>query len=123
MKREDDEQLWDLLGRAAEPKASPFFARNVLRQIRQNPQSSIRAWSWFFLRRLVPVSGLAAVVAALIVSYNSSLRQYPDVASEASELDPVVAKIDVQDYEVVADLDELLASDENSLWDDETTSL
>jgi hypothetical protein len=123
MKREDDEHLWDLLGQAAKPKASPFFARNVLRQIRQNPHWSIRGWSWFFLRRLVPVSGLAAVFAALIVSYNSSLRQNPDIASEASELDPVVAKIDVQDYEVVADLDELLASDENSLWDDETTSL
>jgi len=32
-----------------------------------------------------------------------------------------VAKIDVQDYEVVADLDELLASDENNLWDEDST--
>jgi hypothetical protein len=121
MKREDDEHLWDLLGRTAEPEVSPFFARNVLRQIRQNPPWSIRAWSWFNLRRLVPVSGLAvAVIAGLIFAHNSSLRQNPGAASE---LDPVVAKIDVQDYEVVADLDELLASDENSLWDDESTSL
>jgi hypothetical protein len=121
MKREDDEHLWDILGRAAEPKISPFFARNVLRQIRQDPHWSIRGWSWFNLRRLVPVSGLAiAVIAALIFAHNSSLRQNPGAASE---LDPVVAKIDVQDYEVVADLDELLASDENSLWDDESISL
>jgi len=35
MQREDDQQLWDLLGRTAEPKLSPFFARNVLREIRQ----------------------------------------------------------------------------------------
>jgi hypothetical protein len=33
----------------------------------------------------------------------------------------VVAKIDPQDYEVVADLDELLAVDENSLWDENST--
>jgi hypothetical protein len=30
----------------------------------------------------------------------------------------VVAKIDPQDYDVVADLDELIAWDENSLWDE-----
>jgi hypothetical protein len=29
----------------------------------------------------------------------------------------VVAKIDPQDYDVVADLDELIAWDENSVWD------
>src|SRR5947209_17817637 len=120
MKREDDEHLWDLLGRAAESKVSPFFARDVLRQIRQDPHWSIGAWSLFSLRRLVPVSGLAiAVIAALIFAHNSPLRQKPG----AGEVDPVVAKIDAQDYEVVADLDELLASDENSLWDDESTSL
>ena len=120
MKREDDEHLWDLLGRTAEPKVSPFFARDVLRHIRQEPHWSIRARSWFNLRRLVPVSGLAiAAIAALIFAHNSSLRQKPG----AGELDPVVAKIDPQDYEVVKDLDELLASDENNLWDDESTSL
>ena len=30
----------------------------------------------------------------------------------------VVAKIDPQDYDVVADLDDLIAWDENSLWDE-----
>ena len=30
----------------------------------------------------------------------------------------VVAKVDIKDYDVVADLDELIASDENTLWDD-----
>jgi hypothetical protein len=33
----------------------------------------------------------------------------------------VVAKIDPQDYEVVADLDELLAVDKGSLWDEKPT--
>ena len=117
MKREDDEHLWDLLGRAAESKVSPFFARDVLRQIRQDPHWSIGAWSLFSLRRLVPASGLALVViAAIIFTHNPSLRQKP----AANEPDPV-AKIDAQDYEVVADLDELLASDENNLWDEDST--
>lgn len=116
MKREDDQQLWDLLGQAAESTLSPFFARNVLRQIRQEPRWFERARRRLRLRRLVPASGLALVViAAIIFTHNPSLRQKP----AASEPDPV-AKIDAQDYEVVADLDELLASDENNLWDEDS---
>ncbi|MDQ2824243.1 MAG: hypothetical protein M3R29_02220 [Verrucomicrobiota bacterium] len=117
MKREDDEQLWDVLGRAPEPKVTPFFAHNVLRQIRQEPRWTIAIRSWFSLRRLVPASAVAlALVAAIVSTHSPSLRQ----ERASNELDPV-AKIDAQDYEVVADLDDLLASDENSLWDDNSS--
>src|SRR5438034_11821577 len=40
--------------------------------------------------------------------------------TSASDLD-VVAKIDPQDYDVVADLDELIAWDENNVWEDKPT--
>jgi len=117
MKREDDQQLWELLGRLAEPKLSPFFARNVLRQVRQEPRLFERARLWLSWRRLVPASGLAlAVIAAIIASHQPGPSQRP------SEREPdVVAKVDPQDYEVVADLDELLASDENNLWEENST--
>jgi hypothetical protein len=115
MKREDDEQLWDLLGRGAAPKISPFFARNILRQIRQEPRWSVRMRLWLAPRRLIPASGAAlAVIAALILTRGELLHQ----ESPDTQIDPVIAKIDVQDYEVVADLDNLLASDENSPWDE-----
>ena len=115
MKREDDEQLWDLLGRAPETKVSSFFARNILRQVRQEQSKAGR--SWFSWRRLVPVSAVAlAIIAAVVFVYNPS----PQISSEA-QVDPVIAQIDVQDYEVVADLDNLLASDENSPWDDNSS--
>lgn len=117
MKREDDEQLWDLLGRAPETKVSPFFARNVLRQVRQEQSKPGRFWlSW---RRLVPVSAVAlAITAAVVFLHNPSSQ--PGAVPEAPA-DPVIAQIDVQDYEVVADLDNLLASDENSPWDDNSS--
>jgi negative regulator of sigma E activity len=116
MKREDDEQLWDFLGRAPEAQVSPFLARNVLRQIRQEQSKPGR--SWFSWRRLVPASAVAlAIVAAVIFVRNPS---QPQRASEA-QIDPVIAQIDVQDYDVVADLDNLLASDENSPWDDNSS--
>ena len=118
MKREDDEKLWDLLGRAAQPDISPFFARNVLRRVREQSRWVIALRNWFSVRRLVPVSGLAAAILAVIfISHSAWLRHEP----VTDEIDPVVARIDPQDYEVVADLDELLASDENNLWDENTS--
>jgi hypothetical protein len=117
MKREDDQQLWDLLGQAPRAQLSPFFARNVLRRIREERQRFNWIRVWFSWRRLVPASGLAvAAIAAIIATHDQPAPQ----AVLESEPD-VVAKIDPQDYEVVADLDELVASDENSLWDDNQT--
>jgi uncharacterized membrane protein YvbJ len=116
MKREDDQELWDILGHAAEPGLSPFFARNVLRRIRQKSGRFEWMRKSFSLRRLIPASALAiAVIGTIIATHHSVLQQSPE-----SEPD-VVAKIDPQDYEVVADLDELLVLDENNLWDGKPT--
>jgi hypothetical protein len=117
MKREDDEQLWDLLGRTAKPKVSPFFARNVLRRIRQESRFWQRFGSWLSWRQLVPASALAiAAISAIVLTHRATGPQaQPDTAPD------VVAKIDPQDYEVVADLDDLLASEENNLWDENST--
>ncbi|HET9417980.1 MAG TPA: hypothetical protein VFO30_01450 [Chthoniobacterales bacterium] len=117
MKRQDDVQLWDLLGRAVERKVSPFFARNVLRQIRQRPRFSERIARWLSWRQLVPASALAvAAITAIIFAHRVAGPQTrPDKTPD------VMARINPQDYEVVADLDDLLASDDSSLWDDNST--
>src|SRR4030095_12169230 len=67
MQPEDDQQLWDLLGRTAEPKLSPFFARNVLREVRQGASRFGRAQNWFSLRRLVAASAMAVVVIGMAI--------------------------------------------------------
>ena len=117
MQREDDQELWDLLGSAAQPSISPFFSRNITRRIRGESASRSRGRSWFSWRRLLPASTIAAATAVIFIGYTYSFHP-PRVGED----DPVT-KIDVQDYEVVADLDELLASDENTLWDDDNSSL
>jgi hypothetical protein len=105
MKRDDDQELWDLLGQAAEPKISPFLARNVLREIRQpGAWSTLRGW--LNLRRLIPAAGMAAVLIAAVF-----LRMHTATAPSSD----VLANADAQDYEVIADLDDLLASDDSSL--------
>jgi hypothetical protein len=109
MKRDDDPELWDLLGQAAEPKISPFFARNVLREIRQSGDwSTLRGW--FNLRRLIPATGIAAALIVVVF-----LRMHTSVSPLTDPSADALATADAQDYEVIADLDDLLASDDNSL--------
>ena len=118
MKREDDQQLWDLLGRTSEPKLSPFFARDVVRAVRQRSQSFDLLRSWFSSRRLVPVAGLAVAIIAAIMTFH-----HPAIQKSADKTPDAISKIDAQDYDVVADLEELLVTDESSLWDDDTQTL
>ena len=110
MKREEDEKLWDLLGRSAEPTVSPFFARNVLRKIReaQGETSPRRGWT---LRWLVPASGVAMVIIAALTFPTQLVERTPrDSAAE-------VAAADSQDNDLLADLDDLVGP-EDSLADD-----
>ncbi|MEY2499490.1 MAG: hypothetical protein QOD12_3046 [Verrucomicrobiota bacterium] len=110
MKREDDEKLWDLLGHAAEPKISPFFARNVLRKIRESRGGS-RLTGW--LKWLVPATGVAvAVIAALFLRV-----QMPDRTHSKTPTDPL-ALTEAQESEAMADLDDLIASDDSNSLDD-----
>jgi hypothetical protein len=113
MKRDDDQELWDLLGQAAEPRISPFFARNVLREIRK-PREWATLRGWFNLRRLIPAAGVAgALIAVAFLRMHTSVA--PLAAGSPSE---ILANIEAQDHEVIADLDDLLASDDNNSLDE-----
>lgn len=110
MNREDDQQLWDLLGKAAEPSVSPFFARNVTREIRQ--QSARRGWHELFtLRRLVPVAGCAA---ALLVATIVATRPHGH-QSHGGKNPTVIAQLDAGDSDLVNDLDDLVDGDDDSV--------
>jgi hypothetical protein len=116
MEPQDDKQLWDVLGRLPKPTLSPFFARNVLRKIRREPTRFEWARNWFSLRKVVGASAVAAVFVALAL-----VTHYPGPRATSSGDSDVVAKIDPQDYDVVADLDALIAWDENTVWEDKPT--
>jgi len=112
MKRDDDQELWNLLGRAAEPKISPFFARNVLRKIREaGDWKTFRGW--LNHRRLIPVAGLAGVLIAV-----SLLRLHTSVAPLADPPSAALASVDATEYEMIVDLDDLIASDDGNSLDE-----
>jgi hypothetical protein len=116
MDRDEDKELWDILGRVPEPTLSPFFARNVVRSVRREATRFDRIRSWFSWRRLAAGSALVILVIGMTVATHHPVSQTPAVNDS-----DLVAKIDPQDYDVVADLDELIAWDENSVWEEKPT--
>jgi hypothetical protein len=113
MKREEDEKLWDLLGHSAEPKVSPFFARNVARKIRQ-AQGESPARPWWNLRWLVPAAGVAVAIIAAV-----SLRiQMPQASSHSAPRGPALVASEAQEADLMTDLDDLVASDDSSSLED-----
>jgi hypothetical protein len=112
MKREEDEKLWDLLGHATEPAASPFFARNVLRKLREAQGDSSPRRGWYG-RWLVPAAGVAVVIIAGLALPTQILhRHHSDSRPET------VAYADGQDSDLMADLDDLMGSDDATMDDD-----
>ena len=118
MKREDDQQLWDLLDHSARAEVSPFFARNIVREIRKRPQRFEWLRSWLTPGKLAPATGLILVVIAAVVATHQ-----PTTRNSTEKAPDIIAAIDPQDYDVIADLDELLTTDENNLWDEDTQTL
>jgi len=116
MDREDDKELWDVLGHVPEPTLSPFFSRNVVRSVRQEGTRFDRMRSWFSWRRLAAASAVLILVIGMAIATHHPVSQ-----TKAANDSDLVAKIDPQDYDVVADLDELIAWDENSVWEEKPT--
>lgn len=120
MKREDDQELWDLLGRAPRPELSPFFARNVIRELRREPAWRETVASWFTARRAIPATAVLAVCVATALALSAKLN-VRGLRNGDDDVPEVVAQIDPSDYETVAELDDLLAAQEDDSWDDTAT--
>lgn len=88
----ENDALWDLLGKASHRNASPFFARNVLREIRQSAKPAWRLPRWF-----APAAFAAIAIGfafTLIESPHSTmtpeLAEYFDKAAMLDQIAPVV---------------------------------
>jgi cytochrome c-type biogenesis protein CcmH/NrfG len=138
MKNDEQDDLWELLGRAKAPHVSPFFSRNVLRAIRAEEQEKPLAlwfrWRWLTLS----ASACGMVVAAIIAFQHVAAPQISSTAVVAQQSQPLEQQLQTQepaqasqpdqvavlaqqvsaspDYQVINHLDELLASEETSVW-------
>ncbi len=112
MKTEEHDELWELLGKAKAPNASPFFSRNVLRAIREESQEQPGFFVW--LRRHWQVAAVGACGLAIAASF--ALRPQ-EIAPAHDSVLALAEEVSVSpDYQVISNLDELLDTERNSIW-------
>jgi hypothetical protein len=128
MNGDDNDKLWELLGKTRPPVVSPFFSRNVLRALRQEGQdrparrslfgrgrvllSRLQRWTWQFA-----IAGTCAVAALITVAPTAFVRHHHAVPVQTGVERQIVGN---PDYEVITHLDELVADEESSLWLDDS---
>jgi len=121
---EEQDDLWQLLGKAKVPAVSPFFARNVLREIRSSRQEKAGVFAWFIgHKRLVSLGGFAAVLLALNATpYFAPRKDLLVVVPKLPAQEVAVAQNTPTrtDYEVIKNLDELVAYEDHSIWLDDS---
>jgi hypothetical protein len=116
MNTEEHDDLWELLGKARQPAPSPFFSRNVLREVRGLQQERRSLWASFFFR-WQPLTATVCVAALLTGSWIASIRQEAEEQRQRQQLLVMAEKVFTSpDYGVIKDLDELLESEKNSAW-------
>lgn len=116
--------LWDVLGRASKPPApSPYFARRVLRDLDLDAGGkSGSADGWFaqirWFRAWMPVAAAIALLVAAGHYWLPSTGRSPEFTLSDDNL--LRFNPDQRISVVLADLDELVAFEDNSIGDDET---
>lgn len=129
-----DDELWKVLGQAREPRVSEFFARNVMREVRALQENKARRWTpanllnWW--KWALPATAAAMIAVAAVTLQNSPdltsvqlAQASPTATSDSSVADLPIEDIKASpDYDVIAELDTLLAYEKNDTWLDSYAS-
>ena len=118
MNRDDDQQLWDLLGQGKTPEVSLFFARNVIREIRETSTPGRSRWGWLLRPRTVAFGAIAALVLTV-----ASFTLIPHGSRVHDGNPDAVATVDPQDNDLLADLDDSAPADDSLFDDDDAVTL
>jgi hypothetical protein len=94
---DNDQKLWDLLGRPPRPSAPPFFAAKVMRQV----ESDAGRPAWFIpvLRWLAPAC-IAALVVLAVLPRPTAEPAGLTTASDLTTLD-LVEMLSPEDYDTL----------------------
>jgi hypothetical protein len=120
MNHDEHDQLWELLGKAPEPKASPFFASKVMRAIREPETERVTVGDWLRQKWFIPATAgaCAAIAAIALMTSNPPPAASPKVATaKTAKTDPLteMAVIAAND-EFESSLSDLLATEDNAVW-------
>ena len=112
---DEQDDLWRLLGKARPPTVSPFFARNVAREVRGLRRESAGFYSmlrahWRLAVATASVGCIAVVATTQFLGNDFRNRQIDSLMAITQQVS------DSPDFYVINDLDDLLASEESSVW-------
>jgi hypothetical protein len=109
MKDQENDDLWELLGKAKRSVPSPFFAAKVVAVARRADEKRRSLWrNW--LRYGLP-GALAGAMAVFLAHFSLSSHH-----NKADVPQVVIAQTEPGDLEVIADLDVVMSSEESSVW-------
>jgi len=103
---EENDPLWDLLGKSRPATASPFFASRVVNAARAETRDRAPLLHWIFRPAWVLGAAAALAIAAAL---------WPDPAQPATLAN--------QDFEILANVDNLIVMDTQVIWDNSSAYL
>jgi hypothetical protein len=127
----DDRKLWELLGRSAPVKASPYFSRRVINHLETSAPPRW-VWAWPRLPGFPQAAGWGGAFAAIALALGlmlspgaSPVSHVParaEIRSVAAAVAPAgIQDVSPQDIQVIADLDNQLAREETTVWTEDST--
>ena len=127
MNHDEHDKLWELLGKAGERKASPFFVNKVMHAMRRQDmdrkEEPVTIWMWLRLRWFIPAAaGVCALLAAFNLLQGPATSPSPkalssaDPLTSADALAEMVAVISSETEEYDTPLTDLIATEDNSVW-------
>ena len=111
MNHEEQDELWNLLGKARQPKASPFFAGKVMRAVREAAEPKPGLLAWLRSKWVLPVAAGACAAMFAFLAMRPAVTPMP-TADPLEEIAAAAATVP----EIIPSLDALLASEDNSIW-------
>lgn len=112
---EEHDDLWEFLGKGREQKPSSFFTPNVMRKVREEierPKGFAALAVWLRKKWFIPMTAAACAIA-VIATLPGGLPSSP---SGPSVDDMAVAVAESSELYLIADLDTLVAADDNAIW-------
>ena len=110
----ENDPLWELLNESPAPEASPFFSRNILREIRAEEQQKTSLWKAFLSFRPAVAMGLTVAVALSCIPLILSSQDSKSRATASLTPTSNTSLVNYLDEELL-----LAAADEPSLFSDD----
>ena len=120
MNHDENDDLWRLLGKTRPARVSPAFVQNVLRAARMSAPEREPGWVEWLTTGWNWLTAASAAAVLAFVTFGTQKEGEGDasqpIAAYEAESDEIDRIVESPNFAVIANLDVLMAVDENDLW-------